>query len=440
MITAIYCRVSTEEQMKGMSIMAQKQALTEFCKENGHAIYDYYIDDGISADKLNKRLQLQRLLTDIKNHKVELVIFTKIDRWFRSVEKYYKIQPILEENNVVWKAIYEDYSTVDANSRFKLNIMLSVAQQERERTSERVKDVFSYMAKNKIAVMTKCPYGFKIEKINGVRKLVIDEDKREIAKDLISYYRTSRNMRQTVDYINSKYNESISYRTAFTLTHSPLVYGHYRDIDGYCEALITKEEFEDMQMTHREYFPRNKKVYLFSYLIKCPDCGHMMVGTQGSTPQGAKRYRCSFRNLSSRNREICHQTHTINENRLEEELLTKINAFMQDYIIEVEEKEKQEKPKIDEDKIRQKMERLTDVYIMGNISKQEYERKYSELKMKLDSKPVEESSEKIKELVDTDFLSLYETLNREEKRMFWHGLLKEIKIDSECNVKEVVFL
>lgn len=440
MITAIYCRVSTEEQMKGMSIMAQKQALTEFCKENGHAIYDYYIDDGISADKLNKRLQLQRLLTDIKNHKVELVIFTKIDRWFRSVEKYYKIQPILEENNVVWKAIYEDYSTVDANSRFKLNIMLSVAQQERERTSERVKDVFSYMAKNKIAVMTKCPYGFKIEKINGVRKLVIDEDKREIAKDLISFYRTSRNMRQTVDYINSKYNESISYRTAFTLTHSPLVYGHYRDIDGYCEALITKEEFEDMQITHKEYFPRNKKVYLFSYLIKCPDCGHMMVGTQGSTPQGAKRYRCAFRNLSSRNREICHQSHTINENRLEEELLTKINAFMQDYIIEVEEKEKQEKPKIDEDKIRQKMERLTDVYIMGNISKQEYERKYSELKMKLDSKPIEESSEKIKELVDTDFLSLYETLNREEKRMFWHGLLKEIKIDSECNIKEVVFL
>ena len=53
---------------------------------------------------------------------------------------------------------------------------------------------------------------------------------------------------------------------------------------------------------------------------------------------------------------------------------------------------------------------------------------------------IEESSEKIKELVDTDFLSLYETLNREEKRMFWHGLLKEIKIDSECNIKEVVFL
>ena len=45
------------------------------------------------------------------------------------------------------------------------------------------------------------------------------------------------------------------------------------------------------------------------------------------------------------------------------------------------------------------MERLTDVYIMGNISKQEYERKYSELKMKLDSKPIEESSEKIREQI-----------------------------------------
>ena len=120
--------------------------------------------------------------------------------------------------------------------------------------------------------------------------------------------------------------------------------------------------------------------------------------------------------------------------------MEKINGFMKDYIIEVEEKEKQEKPKIDEDKIRQKMERLTDVYVMGNMSKQEYERRYSELKLKLDFKPVVSNSEKVKELVDTDFLSLYETLNREEKRMFWHGLLKEIKIDSECNIKEVVFL
>lgn len=440
MITAIYCRVSTEEQMKGMSILAQKQALTEYCNENGHVIYDYYIDDGISADKLNKRLQLQRLLTDIKNHKVELVIFTKIDRWFRSVEKYYKIQPILEENNVVWKAIYEDYSTVDANSRFKLNIMLSVAQQERERTSERVKDVFSYMAKNKIAVMTKHPYGFKIEKVDGVRKLVIDEEKRGIVLDLLSYYKTTKNMRNTVDYINNKYGEDITYRTAFTLTHSPLLYGHYRDIDNYCEAYITEQEFKEMQVEHKKYFPRNKRIYLFSYLIKCPDCGHMMVGVNPPRPNGSKRYRCSFRNLCRTNHEKCHQRKSINEDRFEQELLSKINDFMKDYIIEVEEKEKQEKPKIDEDKIRQKMERLTDVYVMGNMSKQEYERRYSELKLKLDFKPVVSNSEKVKELVDTDFLSLYETLNREERRMFWHGLIKEIKIDSECNITDVIFL
>lgn len=440
MITAIYCRVSTEEQMKGMSILAQKQALTEYCNENGHVVYDYYIDDGISADKLDKRLQMQRLLTDIKNHKVELVVFTKIDRWFRSVEKYYKIQPVLEENNVVWKAIYEDYSTVDANSRFKLNIMLSVAQQERERTSERVKDVFSYMAKNKIAVMTKCPYGFKIEKVDGVRKLVIDEEKRGIVLDLLSYYKTSKNMRNTVDYINNKYGEDITYRTAFTLTHSPLLYGHYRDIDNYCEAYITEQEFEEMQVEHKKYFPRNKRVYLFSYLIKCPDCGHMMVGVNPPRTNGSKRYRCSFRNLCRTNHEKCHQRKSINEDRFEQELLSKINDFMKDYIIEVEEKEKQEKPKIDEDKIRQKMERLTDVYVMGNMSKQEYERRYSELKLKLDFKPVVKSSEKVKELVDTDFLSLYETLNREERRMFWHGLIKEIKIDSECNITDVIFL
>ena len=436
MITAIYCRVSTEEQAKmGASIPAQRQALTEYCNENGHSIYDYYIDDGVSADKLDKRVELQRLLQDIKDHKIELVIFTKIDRWFRSVEKYYRIQPILEQNGVMWKAIFEDYSTMDANSRFKLNIMLSVAQQERERTGERIKDVFNYMTKNKIAFQSKLPIGFDAVKIDGVRKIVHKDE--QMVYDMIDFYKMYRSKKRTTEYINEKYGRDYSPYSLDSLFHSTLLYGHYRGIDNFCEPYISEDEFNELQHIMTMMFPKRKteRVYTFTKMIKCPYCNHWMAGFTSKQINNQIKYRCNYRNKG----DGCYLDFSIKENHIEHDLLQKINEFMKDYIIEMETKPKEE-PKIDYDKIEKQMDRLTEVYIMGRLDKDEYDKKYAELKSKLDFKPVVKDLKKVKQLVDTDFLSLYESLNSEEKRAFWHGLISEIHLNEDGTVKEVVFL
>ena len=74
--------------------------------------------------------------------KIDIVVFTKLDRWFRNIAEYYKVQEVLETHNVNWKTIHEDYDTSTASGRLKINIMLSVAQDEADRTSERIKAVF----------------------------------------------------------------------------------------------------------------------------------------------------------------------------------------------------------------------------------------------------------------------------------------------------------
>ena len=74
---AIYCRVSTEEQKKfGISINDQKNSLTEYCKKNKYKIYDYYMDEGVSAGSISKRKEFVRLLKDLD--KFDLIIFTKL--------------------------------------------------------------------------------------------------------------------------------------------------------------------------------------------------------------------------------------------------------------------------------------------------------------------------------------------------------------------------
>ena len=97
---AIYGRVSTEEQaLRGFSIEAQVDALKEYAKKNNMKIVDIYLDEGISGAKPPlKRPALNRLLEDVKAGKIDMILFTKLDRWFRSVKEYFKVQEILEDN------------------------------------------------------------------------------------------------------------------------------------------------------------------------------------------------------------------------------------------------------------------------------------------------------------------------------------------------------
>ena len=123
---ALYIRVSTEEQaVHGLSIEAQTEALDAWAKSSEAIVVGHYVDAGISARKpASKRPELQRLLADIKKGNVDLIVFTKLDRWFRNIAEYYKVQEILEKHRVDWKTIHEDYDTSTASGRLKINIML----------------------------------------------------------------------------------------------------------------------------------------------------------------------------------------------------------------------------------------------------------------------------------------------------------------------------
>ena len=144
MKVALYARVSTQEQAQhGLSIEIQTEQLRQWAKDNGHEIAGEYVDAGISGKKpSSKRPALSRFMSDLENGlQVDALIFTKLDRFFRSVKLYYQAMETLDRHGVAWEAIQEDYETVTASGRFKVNIMLSVAEDEADRTSERVKNV-----------------------------------------------------------------------------------------------------------------------------------------------------------------------------------------------------------------------------------------------------------------------------------------------------------
>ena len=123
MTTALYIRVSSDKQAReGDSVPAQLDALRKYATEHNLHVYREYIDDGISGTKYSQRDELQALLDDVRAGHIELIIFTKLDRWFRSVRHYTHTQEILDAHNVGWLAIWEPiYDTTTHQGRLIVN-------------------------------------------------------------------------------------------------------------------------------------------------------------------------------------------------------------------------------------------------------------------------------------------------------------------------------
>ena len=129
---ALVPRVSTDEQVrKGDSLDAQEDALVKFATENNMKIVGIYRDEGHSARKpVLKRPIMLQLLEDVKAGKIDRILVTKLDRWFRNIADYYEVQSILDRYKVQWIATEEEYDTTTANGRLALNIKLAIAQEQ----------------------------------------------------------------------------------------------------------------------------------------------------------------------------------------------------------------------------------------------------------------------------------------------------------------------
>lgn len=90
---ALYSRVSTSEQSEhGYSIHEQEQVLIKEVVKN-YPGYDYetYIDSGISGKNIEGRPAMKRLLQDVKDNKIEMVLSWKLNRVSRSMRDVFNI-------------------------------------------------------------------------------------------------------------------------------------------------------------------------------------------------------------------------------------------------------------------------------------------------------------------------------------------------------------
>lgn len=450
---ALYPRVSTEEQaMHGYSLETQVEVLQQYAADHGYKIVGTYMDEGHSARKpAMQRPVMQQLLKDVEAGKIDRILFIKLDRWFRNVREYHKVQAILEAHNVAWQAIMEDYSTATADGRLKVNIMLSVAENESDRTSERIKFVFDGKRRRKEWCFTggpdQWPYGYKPEVIDGVKRCVKDPEREPIVNDFWDYVLKYNSVRKAGIYVDQKYGITRNYRTWMTTARNEIYTGTFKGVDDYCPAYISRADWERVIVNH-EIIKKTQspdRVYLFSGLIRCPCCGRTLKATFKTYPNDRSKEYNGYRCNNSR-MQICSFRHQLSEKKIEAYLLQNIQTDLENYITEssLEENKKQRMPKIQNlVALKEQLRRLNIIFMAGNISDKEYAVESKRLKAEIQAATQQQEDtpknlENLKSILNTDIVKIYKSLEKIDQQRFWRSIIEEIHIDG-TNVTGVKF-
>lgn len=436
---ALLPRVSTDEQvLRGYSLDAQEEALVKYANENNMKIVNIYRDEGHSARKpVLKRPVMLELLEDVKAGKIDRILFIKLDRWFRNVSEYHAIQAILDKHNVTWQAILEDYNTATADGRLKVNIMLSVAENESDRTSERIKFVFDAKRSKKEAFF-KLPMGYTKGMVDGVRRAVKDPETQHIVEDFFKKA-LATNIRQAGEEMNRKYDREHPYKLWHKIARHEMYTGSYKGVEDFAPPYITKEEFEELNNKNRTIRKaQQNRIYVFTGLLRCPKCGRRLSGKYCTSGRGDRTeymyYRCMGRTSG-----VC-DFKMVTEKNLEKYLIKNLRKEMEKFLLSAEaepDTEKNGKPKKNEvEKLQEKLRRLNVVFFAGNMTDEEYADQSKTIKeqiaktqaeMAREEKPLD--TEAIKAFLATDFEGIYESLTKEERRTLWRTVIDEIELE-----------
>ena len=173
---AVYTRKSTDEGLEKEfnTLDAQREACEAYIAsqraEGWMLVRDHYDDGGFSGGTL-ERPALQRLLRDIEQGLIDVIVVYKIDRLSRSLMDFAKLVEVMDAHGVTFVSVTQSFNTTTSMGRLTLNILLSFAQFEREVIGERIRDKFAASRARGMWMGGKVPLGYDVV----ARKLVVNQ-------------------------------------------------------------------------------------------------------------------------------------------------------------------------------------------------------------------------------------------------------------------------
>src|SRR6202041_2430845 len=194
---AIYTRVSTEHglEQEFNSLDNQREASEAYIKSQAHEgwklIRTRYDDGGYSGGLL-ERPALERLLDDVRAHRIDVIVVYKVDRLTRSLADFAKLVELFDAHQVSFVSVTQAFNTTTSMGRLTLNVLLSFAQFEREVTGERIRDKIAASKRKGMWMGGVPPLGYDVRE----RRLVINPAKAGTVRYIYERYLELGGVRQ----------------------------------------------------------------------------------------------------------------------------------------------------------------------------------------------------------------------------------------------------
>ncbi len=402
-LCGLYMRVSTEDQAReGFSLPEQKERLEIFCKFKGYEIVDYYTDAGISAKTGNLRPEFERLKEDIKSKKINTIVALKLDRITRSIFDWEKLMTFLDENGAYLDCANDEINTTNANGKMGSRLLMSVSQNEIERTSERTKIGLAGAIKQG-HIPNQAPLGYKHED----KRLVIDYSTKDVVIRIFDLYYNGYSYQKISNLLNSeKVLGKTNWRDSTILAileneiyKGDFVHGkrikHPTYYSNVVEPIIDKDKWEECQVQKKRNSRSYQRTltYLFLQKLCCPKCNRILGG-KATTKKNGNTYYYYYCNDCK----ITIKEKTIEEyfNNFIDELVEYDSVVNQFFLPMIKQKFDEPKEELEKEIKKQydRLERIRKAYISGAFDLKEYN---------AEKKIVEDAISKLKdELNDTE--------------------------------------
>lgn len=194
-----YIRVSTGKQAEsGLSLESQEAKIRAMATLRGVALSEIIVDGGESAKDLN-RPGVQKALKLVKSGAVGGIIVAKLDRLTRSVRSLADVLDLFDRKKASLVSVSETLDTQTAVGRMVINIVVSVAQWEREAISERTSDgLQAKKARGERA--GNVPYGYSAD---ATAKLVEHPEEQRVIREMKGLRGEGRTLREIADCLNA---------------------------------------------------------------------------------------------------------------------------------------------------------------------------------------------------------------------------------------------
>ena len=377
-ITALYCRLSRDDELSGdsNSIVHQKEILSAYAEKRGFENTRFYVDDGYSGTNFN-RPDFLRMMDDVNNGLVGTIIVKDMSRFGRDyIMVGYYTEIMLPQMDIRFIAVNDNVDSENQADNDFTPFRNIINEWYAKDTSKKIRSVLKAKGNSGKHLSVIPPFGYKKDP-NDKEKWIIDEDAAQIVRKIYRLYLDGNTMggiarmltaegietpklyaenrgikhykaatypeiwsRISVEYILSNYEytgSTVNFKTKRKSFKNKKQWIQSKEdwavFEGTQEAIIDKETFETVQKTRgtKRAYTKFNEVNIFSGLLYCADCGGRMTIRRRKEDRRRDAFICSTYRKKKKN--LCTE-HAIKVSALDQIVLQdirKVCAYIKQY-------------------------------------------------------------------------------------------------------------